>query len=153
MTFYAKLHTDGSLYLYPYTLTDLRRDNPNTSFPKMIDSITAASFGAVPVRPTDLPPDDHTVNFERTAVKQGDVWIEAWAPTPASPEQIVARTNEKATSVRLERDRLLSASDWTQLPDVSHPQKAEWAAYRQELRDTPTQAGFPWDVQWPSKPE
>lgn len=30
---YAKLNQDGSLLKYPYTLGDMRADNPTTSFP------------------------------------------------------------------------------------------------------------------------
>jgi IS1 family transposase len=39
--------------------------------------------------------------------------------------------------VTTKRDEKLQASDWTQLPDVplTAEQKAEWATYRQELRD------------------
>jgi Phage tail assembly chaperone protein len=37
---------------------------------------------------------------------------------------------------RAERDGLLAASDWTQLPDTLTPAKTKaWAAYRQALRD------------------
>jgi hypothetical protein len=39
--------------------------------------------------------------------------------------------------ITTKRDEKLQASDWTQLPDVplTTEQKAEWATYRQELRD------------------
>lgn len=39
--------------------------------------------------------------------------------------------------MRTIRNGLLSASDWTQLPDspLSDAKKAEWATYRQALRD------------------
>ena len=37
--------------------------------------------------------------------------------------------------IRQQRDVLLQASDWTQMPDVTISTKAEWATYRQELRD------------------
>ena len=39
------------------------------------------------------------------------------------------------------RNNKLIASDWTQLPDspLSAEKKAEWAAYRQALRDLPQQ--------------
>lgn len=42
-------------------------------------------------------------------------------------------------SFREKRDRLLQASDWTQMPDsaLSDTKKAEWATYRQALRDLP----------------
>lgn len=38
---------------------------------------------------------------------------------------------------RMQRDKLLQQSDWTQLPDVALTQaeKDRWAIYRQELRD------------------
>ena len=46
------------------------------------------------------------------------------------------------TMVRMERNSKLSQSDWTQTSDspLTDEKKAEWAAYRQELRDLP--AGF-----------
>lgn len=52
---------------------------------------------------------------------------------------------------RAERDRLLAASDWTQVADAPVDQAA-WAAYRQALRDIPQQPGFPATVTWPTKP-
>ena len=63
------------------------------------------------------------------------------APPPITPEE-----------VRVERKRLLAASDWTQLTDAPVDQAA-WAVYRQALRDVPQQAGFPDNVVWPVKPE
>ena len=55
-------------------------------------------------------------------------------------------------SVRAKRQSLLTASDWTQLPDVPLETKALWATYRQALRDITTQVGFPFDVAWPITP-
>ena len=42
--------------------------------------------------------------------------------------------------IRKKRDARLQASDWTQLPDapLTAEKKAEWATYRQELRDITT---------------
>jgi hypothetical protein len=54
---------------------------------------------------------------------------------------------------RLKRDFLLKECDWTQMPDYNGANKASWATYRQALRDVPTQSGFPWAIQWPTKPE
>ena len=36
---------------------------------------------------------------------------------------------------RSKRNQLLASSDWTQMPDVTIPNKTEWATYRQQLRD------------------
>jgi hypothetical protein len=56
-----------------------------------------------------------------------------------------------AEDVRIERNRLLVESDWTQAADAPVDQAA-WATYRQALRDIPQQAGFPASVDWPVKP-
>jgi len=60
--------------------------------------------------------------------------------------------SERAGQVRSERNTKLSASDWTQLAD-SPADDLAWATYRQALRDITAQAGFPWNVQWPTQPE
>lgn len=56
-----------------------------------------------------------------------------------------------AAQVRIRRDRLLLASDWTQVADAPVDQAA-WATYRQALRDIPQQDGFPTNITWPTKP-
>jgi hypothetical protein len=58
---------------------------------------------------------------------------------------------EQAAGVRVDRSARLSSSDWTQVIDAPVDQTA-WATYRQELRDIPSQVGFPWDVIWPTEP-
>jgi hypothetical protein len=60
---------------------------------------------------------------------------------------------EKTGQVRSERDRLIAETDWTQGKDIADSVSAKYTTYRQALRDVPTQTGFPWDVQWPTKPE
>ena len=58
---------------------------------------------------------------------------------------------------RLRRDRntLLVSSDWTQYNDspLTDEAKAEWASYRQELRDLPSTNPDPNAVVWPDAPE
>ena len=56
------------------------------------------------------------------------------------------------SSVRQQRNSLLTASDWTQVADAPVDQQA-WAVYRQELRDVTSQETFPFEVTWPVAPE
>ncbi|OIQ49666.1 hypothetical protein BerOc1_01591 [Pseudodesulfovibrio hydrargyri] len=65
-----------------------------------------------------------------------------------------ARDEAVAEALRIERDRLLAESDWTQLADapLDDAEKTLWAATRQALRDVPQQAGFPHAVAWPEAP-
>lgn len=53
-------------------------------------------------------------------------------------------------AVRNKRNRLLAETDWMALSDnIMSP---AWASYRQALRDITAQAGFPYAVEWPTKP-
>lgn len=56
-----------------------------------------------------------------------------------------------AAEIRKERDAKLVASDWTQVADAQVDQE-DWAAYRQALRDVPSQESFPNEVTWPTEP-
>jgi len=67
-------------------------------------------------------------------------------PFSATPEQHKA----KAIEVREARDLLISKCDWTQLPDVPQAIKDKWVTHRKALRDVPQQAGFPFNVIWPT---
>ena len=53
--------------------------------------------------------------------------------------------------VRVRRNALLAASDWTQMPDAPVDQ-AVWAEYRQALRDLPKNTVDPENPVWPTPP-
>ena len=53
--------------------------------------------------------------------------------------------------IREKRDDLLLETDWTQNPDVPETTKAKWQAYRQALRDVPSQSD-PYNITWPTRP-
>lgn len=61
-------------------------------------------------------------------------------------------------NVRMERNSLLTSSDWTQMPDspLSDERKQEWADYRKLLRDyfqdNPDAEANPDNVIWPQPP-
>ena len=79
-----------------------------------------------------------TDNEEKTAAEQ-------------EAEYKARKDAEHGAVIRADRNRRLNESDWTQVED-SPVDKAAWATYRQALRDVPSQAGFPWNVNWPEKP-
>jgi hypothetical protein len=54
-----------------------------------------------------------------------------------SAEEIQAAKDSAMAQLRATRNTLLTACDWTQIPDCTIPNKAEWATYRQALRDFP----------------
>ena len=138
---------------FPYSIGALRRDNPNTSFPANPTEQTLAEWNVFPVidKPApDYNPATQNCNQINPTLVAGK-WEMTWAVTPATPEQITERTSDKETEVRQQRNQLLNACDWTQLPDA--PVNAdEWIVYRQALRDITTQVNFPWNIVWPDIP-
>jgi hypothetical protein len=58
------------------------------------------------------------------------------------------------TYLRNQRNFLLKESDWTQFPDspLTTEKKAEWALYRQALRDLPSNANIN-NVVFPTEPQ
>ncbi|WP_289171645.1 tail fiber assembly protein [uncultured Parasutterella sp.] len=78
------------------------------------------------------------------------ITIEA-IPQPTAEEL----AEQKAQTVRSQRDRLLSQTDYLVSGDypISDDDLATVKAYRQALRDVPAQEGFPDSVVWPELPK
>lgn len=73
---------------------------------------------------------------------------ERWMATQPSPE------DQLAQEARAQRDKLLEATDWTQMGDCPLDDATQVAVreYRQALRNVPQQEGFPAKIQWPEIP-
>jgi hypothetical protein len=147
--------TDGSTVLrFPYSIVELRKDNPNTSFSGSMSDEELATWGVFPVVPQAAPacdPATETLSQADPTYKNGK-WLQKWTVTEADADEIAQRLDEQSSLVRADRNQRLSACDWTQLPDAP-VDTAAWADYRQALRDVTGQAGFPWAVVWPAAPE
>jgi len=80
-------------------------------------------------------------------------------PAQTAAEQEAAykamKDAEQAKSVRADRDARLTGTDWIVIKHLERNENIPgvWEVYRQALRDVPQQAGFPWNTQWPAKPE
>jgi hypothetical protein len=78
------------------------------------------------------------------------VWTQNYSVRDLSADESAAKVGAQWNIIRAERNRLLVASDWTQLPDAS-ADAAAWATYRQALRDITDQAN-PFAIVWPQGP-
>jgi hypothetical protein len=68
------------------------------------------------------------------------------------PAKVQAKLDAQWTSVRAQQRQKLYESDWTcSVTDYEVPNKSEWAAYRQALRDVTTQTD-PFAIVWPVAP-
>lgn len=146
------IKTTNGAYEKPYSIGQLRKDNPGTSFPKNPSEALLAEWGVFPVTPVAQPSVDHTKNvIEKPPVNVNGKWTQVWEVADATAQEISQRLADKANAVREQRDTLLTQTDWTQVADAP-VDKAAWATYRQALRDLPQQDGFPVMIVWPTKP-
>lgn len=145
---------NGLVKQYPYGIAQLKKANPNVSFPKKENDDLLLSFNVHRVFNATQPKlTDTQVLEESTPVfdTEANRWTQVWSIKDMSADEITNRNNAKADEVRAKRNELLTACDWTQVLDAPVDQTA-WATYRQALRDLPDQAGFPFDVVYPVAP-
>jgi Phage tail assembly chaperone protein len=135
------------------TESEFRAAFPNTSFPEQLTVGLIGDMGFdVVLEGPQAQPTRYQTAFRDGVEKIDGQWFTKYSVADMDDETKAAKDAEQAKSMRHERNQKLSDSDWTQLAD-SPENKAAWATYRQALRDIPTQAGFPWEVQWPTQPE
>lgn len=124
---------------------------PNTSLPLLTEAVLNELGADVILEGAQAQPTRYQIGF-RDGVEQVDgKWFTKYSVSDLDADGIAAKDAEQAKSVREQRNRLIAECDWTQVED-SPVDKAAWATYRQELRDLPSQAGFPFDVTYPTKP-
>ncbi len=80
---YAKIQ-DGSISKYPYTFFDLKKDNPNVSFPKNVleEESSRNEFGVELVVKTNAPSKKGYISVEEEPSFSGDSWIQNWVLNP-----------------------------------------------------------------------
>jgi len=151
--------TNGSVDTYPYSVGQLRRDNPNTSFPKTVSAATMAAYGMYPVSYEAAPDYDaatHRLEISNTPSLVNGEWKLTKTVVALTANEIQARDENTAYSNRTKRNKLLADSDWTQMNDspLSSADKTAWAVYRDELRNITDQDYWPnmSDDDWPVSP-
>jgi len=150
----------------------LRKENPNMSMPKVWTSNVCDALNVDPVlrapKPTSGIGAYQTVRRNGVTQDAKGNWVEAWEVADMfsdTTEDGVTTTKAEheaayqaqldssaAESNRSQRDRLIGATDWWALSDVT--MTAEQTAYRQALRDITAHANWPHldEADWPVKP-
>ena len=149
------------------TQGDIRKLHPNTSLPRIWDESICEALGIDVIFEGPQATGGDQYQYSQSAGIEeingkwytkyvlGPIFADNDEATAAQQEAAykAAKDAEQAKSVRADRDAKLSASDWTQGKDIAENISTAWATYRQALRDVPAQAGFPWNVTWPTQPE
>lgn len=131
------LISNGKVEKYPYSIGDLRRDNPQTSFPKNPPDNLLAEWGVYPVTKTPQPSYNYLTQtvVEVTPVQEDGVWVQTWEVQNLPDD--VCEQNNKNQAVSL-----LQQTDWTSIPDVANPavsnpyltNQAAFLSYRSQIR-------------------
>ena len=149
------LKVSGSTITYPYSVQNLKNENPNISFPTIISDSLLESFNIyqVEMKNSGYDNDDTKDVTEVTPILSGSIYIQTYTISDADTETINKRREIKWSEVRSGRDSLLSESDWTQFNDspISGSTLTDWQTYRQSLRDITNQSD-PYDITWPNIP-
>jgi hypothetical protein len=79
-------------------------------------------------------------------------------PTPENKKISLASFIERIhaedmKTLRMERNKRLTETDWTQTNDVRLENDEEWVAYRSLLRDLPANTEDPTKPEWPEPPQ
>jgi hypothetical protein len=151
---YVKV-TNGAVDQYPYTIGELRRDNPNTSFPKNPSAQMLEDWGMYPVSTTQEPSYDAETQYvtpASTPTLENGTWVIGWTVVDKTAEEIASNLDAMASMNRSTRNELLAATDFHALTDVTLSDSM--SAYRQALRDITSHANWPYldAADWPTEP-
>lgn len=160
---YAKVK-DGQSVQYPYGFAELEIDNAPAIYGGSHNLVTCFNdadiakvhgYSLVVVEEMPIPTFDRSTQTCTLATVPKLInarWVLEWIVENKTQEQLATELNGRKYYVRGIRNNKLQDSDWTQVADAPVDRTA-WAAYRQALRDIPSQAGFPDSVTWPQVPE
>ena len=145
---HVKEKSRGVIDEYPYSISKLKSDNPNTSFPSEISDSLLQSYKVYPVsneaRP-EVSDDKRAVVDDAPSYADGN-WSLGWSVKSKTDDEKFADEASK----RRERDELLKNTDHYALTDRTLSEEME--SYRQSLRDFPEQSGFPY-IDFPEQPD
>lgn len=147
MTYYIQINDTGDAISHPVLEANLAFLIEGDITPEK-----AAAFNYVPI--LENKPElaaNQRAEYTGYSKKETGEYSMDWTVTTVDQQEIL---NEL---VRNRRNFELASSDWTQVADVplTAEKKAEWATYRQELRNLTTlypNALVAEDITWPVKP-
>lgn len=144
---------------------------PSTSFPTAITEDIYDAFGFDIVYKGELPPltSPYQTHVQQGAEELDGTWYTKTVLGPVFEEYLDSDEETVTVEAQLAEHKLnidtlaveqlrgqrnikLAQSDWTQLIDSPSVNQEEWAEYRQQLRDVPSQEGFPFEGSWPVDP-
>jgi hypothetical protein len=155
MTLFIQLQ-NGQPIGYPIAENNFRQLFPHTSFPTYFtaDVVEPLGYGIY-----DFSGAPNVGRYEKTVEvvpvrNEYGIWRQNYSIVPMDNAEKQEVDVQQASSVRADRNQRIAATDWLVIKALEAGQLQDFsvAAYRQGLRDIPSQEGFPWDIVWPTAP-
>ena len=128
----------------------LPRSWRNISGLNLLNPEKLKELGWLSCRIEDGNVDEKFIGSEFTITSEEVIETKLWRKY--TEEEKAEINNQKATQIRIERNKRLAETDWTQGKDIPEVISSKWIAYRQALRDITLQSDFPTNITWPSLP-
>lgn len=137
----------GNDMVYPYSILDLKQENPQVSFPSVVSSELHNEFNVFELVETTRPTFDSIYEDlnELSPIYIDNIWTQQWEVVPASPEDIAVRlktwrstlvvTPRQASLALLETGLLDLVEDW--VASQSRAVQIEWNKAVEIRRDWP----------------
>lgn len=150
---YIKTNEKNEIIQYP--------SDPWSEFPNVpLDFNGGELNGNIYMKVT--PANGITLNFDETLeddnnpIFENGEWKQVYAVVKLTAEQLEQKIAGHLNYIRETRNKVLDATDWTQIPDNSLTQEKrdEFKVFRQALRDmTENYTGFPDSIKFPPMPK
>ena len=127
--------------------------NGGPTWDRTTDEVLEALGADVVFEGPQAQPTRYQVAYRDGVQEIDGKWFTKYSVADMEQEAKDALDAQQAANVRADRNAQIAKTDWTQGKDIPDNISSKWTVYRQALRDVPAQAGFPWDVQWPTQPE
>lgn len=103
---------DASVDAFPYSIGQLRKDNPHVSFPSDITDELLAGFDVFPVLATEKPDHNEATHKVVEEAPLKDVegnWQQSWAVVPLSAGELASNAVEARAVAKAERQAAVDA--------------------------------------------
>lgn len=152
---YVKVN-NNKVVEYPYSLNNLKTENPNTGFPKVMSDALLAEYNVFKVTYNDAPEyDSNTQKLEMdiAPILINGSWQISHNIVQLNEEELEQKRQEKAEGNLIIMQSLLDQTDHWALQDTPE-MTAEQIAYRQAVRTLNQHENWPYleDADWPTRP-
>ena len=139
---------------YPYNETELRNDNPSTSFPinPLENTELREAFDVVEVQENPIPDyNNQTQNcIEKNPELKNGNWVKVWETETKTSAETAQDDSDQWVEIRNQRNQKLQETDWQMTKALETGEDAsDLRTYRQKLRDIPQNETNPFSINWP----